>query len=287
MTYSEWYTIYLATYKQETKPRTLEEYERQHRAYIAPIIGAKELDTVTAEDIQTVINTATANGSRIAQAVYALLHAVFRRAVRSRRLLWSPVDAIDRPKHTTQTGKALSDREFEAAAPYVLEVLSLSLALFAGLRRAEICGLQWQDVDLVHGVLHVRRIRHRVKRQLVIAPPKSEAGVRSIPIAPELLPVLRRSFCFNLSAFCVPSAPEAIDRAWKRIQKKCVSLSKPYRLHDLRHTYITRMLLSGVAPRVVQYLAGHSTLDLTLKVYTHITAEKAKKEVERAQNSTR
>lgn len=285
MTYQEWFSLYLSTYKQAVKPRTLEEYQRQHCAYIAPIIGTKELDTITAEDIQAIINRAAKRGDRIAQAVYALLHAVFRRAVRSRHLLWSPVDAIDRPKHKAQEGQALTDEDLEAAAPFVLEDLSLSLALYAGLRRAEICGLQWQDIDLPHGVLHVRRIRHRVGGALVEAPPKSEAGFRDIPISPELLSVIRKHYRLDPCAYCVPSAPEAIDRAWRRIQQSKVKLSQPYRLHDLRHTYVTQTLLTGVAPRVVQYLAGHSALELTLKVYTHITADKAKKEVERARNA--
>lgn len=285
MTYQEWFSLYLSTYKQKAKPRTLEEYQRQNRVYIAPIIGAKELEAVSAEDIQAIVNAAAERGDRIAQAVYALVHAVFCRAVRSRRLLWSPVDAVDRPKHKAQEGQALTDKDLEAAAPFVLEVLSLSLALYAGLRRAEICGLQWQDVDLHQGFIHVRRIRHRVNGALIDAPPKSATGVRDIPIAPELLPILRRHYRLEPFAYCVPSTPEAIDRAWRSIQKNKVELSQPYRLHDLRHTYVTQTLLSGVAPRVVQYLAGHSTLELTLKVYTHITADKAKKEVERARKA--
>lgn len=285
MTYQKWFTLYLSTYKKDLKPRTLEEYERQHKAYIAPIIGDTPLEDVTPEDCQTIINAASERGSKAAQAVYALLHAVFRRACRSRRLSWSPVDAIDRPKHTPKSGKAMTDADFEKAEPFISEILSLSLALYAGLRRAEIAGLQWQDIDLANGVITISRIKHRVKGQLIIAPPKSTAGVRTIPIAPDLLPVLRQHYRLEPSGFCITTAPEAIDRAWQRIQKSKIKLSQPYRLHDLRHTYITRALLSGIAPRVVQYLAGHSNLELTLQIYTHITAESAKKEVERARRA--
>ena len=73
-----------------------------------------------------------------------------------------------------------------AAVPEISEDLGLSLALFAGLRRAEITGLKWGDVDLPNDVLHIQRIRHRVGGQLVEAAPKSSAGVRDIPISPEL-----------------------------------------------------------------------------------------------------
>lgn len=280
MDYQEWFTLYLSTYKRDIKPRTREEYQRQHRTYIAPIIGAKPLEAITPEDCQAIINAAAANGERIAQAVYALLRAAFRRAVRSRRLLWSPMDAVDRPKHKPEPGNALTEADYMAAVPEISEDLALSLALFAGLRRAEITGLRWGDVDLVSGVLHIRRIRHRVGGKLIDAAPKSAAGVRDLPIAPELLPILRRCYRLSPSAFCIDTAPEALDRRWSHIQSN-LSLSRRYRLHDLRHTYVTRAILSGINPRVVQYLAGHSSLELTLQVYSHITLEAAQAEIRR------
>lgn len=104
--------------------------------------------------------------------------------------------------------------------------------------------------------------------------------MRDIPIAPELLPILRRFYRLTPSAYCVDVAPEALDRRWVRVQDG-LSLSRRYRLHDLRHTYVTRAILSGINPRVVQYLAGHSSLELTLQVYSHITVEAAQAEIRR------
>lgn len=280
MNFQDWFDLYLSTYKRDIKPRTREEYVRQNRVYIAPIIGAKPLEAVTPEDCQAIINAAAAKGERISQAVFALLRAAFRRAVRSRRLCWSPMDAVDRPKHRPEAGSALTESDYLAAVPEISDDLALSLALFAGLRRAEITGLRWGDVDLVADVLHVRRIRHRVGGELVAASPKSAAGIRDIPIAPELLPILRRFYRLTPSAYCVDVAPEALDRRWSRMQDG-LSLSRRYRLHDLRHTYVTRAILAGINPRVVQYLAGHSSLELTLQVYSHITVEAAQAEIRR------
>lgn len=280
MQYQDWFTLYLSTYKRDLKPRTREEYERQHRVYIAPVIGEKPLEDISPEDCQAIINAAAENGERISQAVFALLRASFRRAVRSRRLQWSPMDAVDRPKHRPETGNALTQADYLAVVPEISDDLSLSLALFAGLRRAEIAGLKWGDVDLVANALHVRRIRHRVGGELIDAAPKSAAGVRDIPIAPELLPILRRCYRLTPSARCIDVAPEALDRRWKRVQAD-LDLSRRYRLHDLRHTYVTQAILSGINPRVVQYLAGHSSLELTLQVYSHITIEAAQAEIRR------
>ena len=143
MQYQDWFTLYLSTYKRDLKPRTREEYERQHRVYIAPVIGEKPLEDISPEDCQAIINAAAENGERISQAVFALLRASFRRAVRSRRLQWSPMDAVDRPKHRPETGNALTQADYLAVVPEISDDLSLSLALFAGLRRAEIAGLKW------------------------------------------------------------------------------------------------------------------------------------------------
>ena len=157
----------------------------------------------------------------------------------------------------------------------------MSLALFAGLRRAEIAGLKWGDVDLVANVLHVRRIRHRVGGELDRRSAQEPQRACAIfPIAPELLPILRRCYRLTPSARCIDVAPEALDRRWKRVQAD-LDLSRRYRLHDLRHTYVTRAILSGINPRVVQYLAGHSSLELTLQVYSHITIEAAQAEIRR------
>ena len=69
MQYQDWFTLYLSTYKRDLKPRTREEYERQHRVYIAPVIGDKPLEDISPEDCQAIINAAAENGERISQAV--------------------------------------------------------------------------------------------------------------------------------------------------------------------------------------------------------------------------
>lgn len=282
MVFGIWFADYLRLYKRNLKPRTLEEYTRLYRAHIAPELAAVELAAITPEHIQrAIISAEERSGARTAQAVHALLRACFRRAVRSRLLPWSPVDAVDRPQHTPQQGAAMTEADYAAALPFILDDLGLSLALLAGLRRSEIAGLQWGDIDLKARQIHVCRIRHRVGGQLVTAPPKSAAGLRVVPIAPELLPVLRRAYRLPPSSWVCPCAPEALDRRWQRIQTRDLELSQRYRLHDLRHTYVTRLLLAGALPRVVQYVAGHSSLDLTLQVYTHITPADALRELDR------
>lgn len=280
MIVNDWFAQYMELYMSNRKPRTLEEYARLYAAHIAPAMGAADVTSVTPEDIQrALINAQMRSGPRTAQAVHALLRAVFRRAVRSRLLTWSPVDAVDRPQHTAEPGIAMTDEDYHAALPWIVDDLGLSLALFAGLRRGEIAGLQWGDVDLAQRQLTICRTRQRIAGDIVTGSTKSAAGTRYIPIAPELLQILRSEYRIAPQSWVCPCAPENHDRRWQRMQRDQLSLSQHYRLHDLRHTYVTRLLMAGAMPRIVQYVAGHSTLDLTMRIYTHVTPADAQREL--------
>jgi len=280
MTYGEWYQQYLALYKRKLAPKTRESYDQVTRLYILPAAGGVDLDAVTPEHVQQAINAAADRGGRQAQVVYSLFHAVMRRAYRSRLIAWNPVDAIDKPDHEQEQGKALSAADLAAVEDLILDDLSLSLALFAGLRRGEICGLQWGDVDLAASVIHVRRQRCRACGDLITKPPKSRAGVRDIPIDARLLPLLKAAFRLAPKDWVVDVAPEAITRRWRKLQKSA-QLKETYRLHDLRHTYGSRLVLDGVNLRVVQYLMGHSKIDITMRVYSHCRADDARQELKR------
>lgn len=280
MTYGEWYEKYLQLYKRKLAPKTRESYDQVTAAYILPAVSGLQLEDITPEHVQEAINAAADRGGRQAQVVFSVFHAVMRRAYRSRLIGFNPVDAIDKPEHEQEQGKALSAADLAEAEPRIRDDLALSLALFAGLRRGEICGLQWQDVDLKTGTLRVRRQRCRASGELITKTPKSRAGVRDIPISPELLPQLKAAFRLSPSAWVVDVAPEAITRRWVKLQKD-LQMGEHYRLHDLRHTYGSRLVLDGVNLRVVQYLMGHSKIDITMRVYSHCRASDAQNELRR------
>lgn len=283
MNYDEWYTKVQTLYQRQLSPRTREGYTQVHARHISPIIGQIELTAITPDDIQAVLISASSSGERTAQVVYCLLRSVLRRAVRSRHITWSPVEGVDKPKHDQQAGTALTQADYDQALPWITDDLALSLALLAGLRRGEIYGLQWGDIDLQHGLIHVRRTRQRVDGQIITCPPKSASGVRSVPIAGSLMPIIKSRYRLNAQALCLSEAPEAASKRWARLQRDTLALSAHYRLHDLRHTYITRLLLAGCKPRVIQYIAGHASLSTTMRVYAHVTAEDALSEIRRVE----
>lgn len=285
MTYKQWYQEYLRLYKRKLAEKTQESYTRLN-ALISPIIGTKELEAITPDDIQTAIISAEETaGCRQAQLVYTLLHAAFRRAVRSGHIRQSPVEAVDKPDHEGKQGRAIEGADWQLLAPIIRESVAFSLACFAGLRRGEVLGLRRGDIDLEAGLIRIERQRVRVRGQLVTAPPKSSAGVRIVPISPELAPILTKAVRYLLpAAYLVPISPETLGRQWNTAQK-AAGIKAPYRFHDLRHTYATRLVLEGINLRVLQYVIGHADYQLTVSTYTHIGAAAAKIELSRVYNS--
>lgn len=279
MTYSQWYELYIQLYKKKLAEKTRESYKRLHEL-VAPVLGVKELAAITPDDIQMTILVAEAkSGSRQAQLVYTQLHAVFRRAVRSKHLKENPVDAIDKPEHVSKQGHALEGKDWNILQPVINQNAAYALMCYAGLRRGETLGLRRADVDLEEGIIRVCRQRVRVGGKIVTSEPKSSAGIRIVPIAPELIPILSNAMRSLLpNAFIIPVAPETLEHRWKRDQQNA-GIMQPYRLHDLRHTYATRLVLDGINLRVLQYVIGHADYQLTLSTYTHINASDAKTEL--------
>lgn len=284
MTFSEWYGLYLSLYKRGLKPKTRESYDRL-QGLLAPILGALDLAAITPDHIQAALLAIEDQaGSRQAQLAYALLHATLRRAVRSRHLPYNPVDAVDRPEHDAQPGRAISGEDWATLRPVIASDLGFALMGLAGLRRGEALGLCWGDVDLGAGLLRIRRQRLRVGGQLIDQPTKSRSGLRAVPIDAQLLPLLRASFRLDPQRHVLQCAPETLARRWRRAQLEA-GVTQPYRLHDLRHTYATRLVLAGCNLKALQYMIGHSSIELTLSTYTHVGPSEAAAEYKRVAGS--
>lgn len=272
----------MTLYKTDIAPKTAESYEHCYATYIAPTLAASELEAVTPDDLQSIVMQAFFSaGSRQAQIVYAQLHAVFARAARSRRIGYNPADCIDKPQHAARQGRAISAEEWQQLAPYIRADVGIALAAYAGLRRGEILGLERRDVDLVRGQLTIQRQRLRVAGKLITSTPKSAAGIRTVPISAELVPIIqRRARHLTPNGLIVPIAPETLNHHWRCAQQEA-GIEAPYRLHDLRHTYATQLVAAGCNIKTLQYLMGHSTYQLTADTYTHIDADQARAELQR------
>lgn len=154
------------------------------------------------------------------------------------------------------------------------------------MRRGEVLGLRWADVDLDAGRLAVRHTIGRVGGKVMAGEPKTAKSKRSIALDPATVAVLRRHRIAQLEerlewgglhqdrdlVFAredgAPVHPEAIGRALRGIAK--AAGVRPVRTHDLRHGWATAALEAGVHPKVVSDRLGHSKVSVTLDVYSHV-----------------
>src|SRR5918998_4843760 len=174
---------------------------------------------------------------------------------------------------------------FEAASGDRLEALYI-VAVTAGLRRGELQGLKWDDLDLDAGMLQVRRTCSEPKGGYIFEAPKSGKG-RNIRLTQSAVAALRmhrrrqleeRMYKADLwqeqglvfpSTVGTPLWGGNLNRAFKATLQRA-GLPKSTRFHDLRHTCATLLLKQGVNPKFVQELLGHADISLTLNVYSHV-----------------
>lgn len=279
MTMEEWSTRWLRT--QRIKPRTIESYQALIRHYILPTLGRIDLAELSAEAIQVAIAAPLAAGhGRTAEQVYTLLVQLCRAAVRAGHIERSPMDAILRPYHVP-TPTAWWAPE-DAARFLRLRQLTLDphlvvwvLALCCGLRRGELCGLQWQDIDLQQCTIRVTRQRITLADgRTVIAPPKSRSSARTLAIPATLATWLAEQrpphggYVAVSSRAGTPITPSGLDSAWRRAVRD--SGLPPITLHGCRHTCGAAAVRAGVAMRVLQDIMGHNTETVTAQIYAHV-----------------
>lgn len=251
-------------------------------------------------------------------APYTVVHAhvvlkeVLRHAVAVRDLDWNPADAVRPPKrpHTEPNALGTADRGRLLDALDRMEyspiVLAARIALMTGMRRGEICGLRWKDIDLHEGVIHVRNAIGIAKGGTYQKEPKTGASLRDIPIAPELVGTLkdRRADMFEerlvadeLTAdefgelFVIGDvdgsyhSPSLITREWRMLASVLGLKGTQGRaptFHDLRHTFITAALTDGHADvKTVASMAGHSNVAETLNIYASADGQAQRRTAER------
>ena len=263
------------------KPRTIESYQALIRHYILPTLGAVDLAEISAEAIQAALAVPLSAGhGRTAEQLYILLAQLCRAAVRAGHIQVSPMDAIARPYHHPMATAWWSPED--AARFLRLRQLALDphivvwvLALCCGLRRGELCGLRWDDIDLQQCTIRVTRQRITLADgRTVAAPPKSKSSARTLAIPDDLAVWLadHRPAAGGYVAISAttgrPITPGGLDSAWRRAVR--ASGMRPITLHGCRHTCGAAAVRAGVAMRVLQDIMGHSTDTITSQIYAHV-----------------
>ena len=230
---------------------------------------------------------------RTVNYIHTILHRALKDAVRWSRLARNPADAADPPRggansdgvHAWDATTLRSFLEASRASNDRLHGLWVLLAT-TGMRRGEALGVRWSDIDLDTGRLCVLQTITLVGSKVNIGEPKTSKGRRSIALDDGTVAVLRSHRTLMLEerllvgpdfsaegfAFHYPDGsylrPDAISGQFLRRVKR-YGLPR-LTLHGLRHTWATLALEQGIHPRVVQERLGHSTIAITLGIYSHV-----------------
>lgn len=254
------------------KPSTIEGYRGNLRRYVAPHpVGSMPIGEIEPEHIIVLLAPIVEKGyTRQAQLVQIMLGAAFKYAVKQRILMYNPVDCVDKVQHSAKCTPWLTAeqaRRFLRCArqrddPFLL---AWELGMVCGLRRGEILGLKYQDIDFDQQQLHICRQRIPLHGQLIEASPKSRTSVRDIPISTAMCDRLRFQ---RRTGYLIDCSVGALYRA---LENALTAADLPrISIHGLRHTMAAVAASDGVPIKILQQIMGHAQFSTTADVYAHV-----------------
>lgn len=299
-TLGEYLTEWLAAMESNVVDTTFRAYEQSMRNWVVPRLGSVRLAEVTPMHLRSLQTELLRDGRvdgkgglapRSVAACRRVLSQALKDAVRWGLLIRNPMDAVDPPRVVDAEMVTWSDTQartfLDAVADdrlYAMWVLFLT----TGVRRGEVAGLRWDDVELDRATMAIVRNRVSAGRGKAVSThqPKTRRGRRNVALDVTSVEVLRAHRTAQLEermrlgpawvdsgyVFCgVDGAalhPDTITATFKSIIR---DLDVPQiRLHDLRHTSATLALKAGIHPKVVSERLGHATVSITLDLYSHV-----------------
>ena len=294
---------YLANWLAEVRPklasRSVETYHQMIEGYLTPAFGHLRLDKLTPAHIQQVYGAWDAGGRRdgrpggLSPALRRYLHTVFHvalaRAVELQLLTRNPTDVFRRhlPKTETREIAVLDTEQTNALLAAAGELWApIMMAVATGMRRGEVCGLRWRNVDFERRTITVVETLEQMQGSVRTKRPKGEkTRVITLPsFAAEELKKYKRQQAEALllvgirqtgETFVCTKADGSMLNPWSLTQsflKLARSLGfGGIHFHSLRHGHATQLLRAGVHPRVAQERLGHANVSMTLQVYSHVT----------------
>lgn len=299
MPVSEFLDRWLTDYaKPKVSPKTYERYQEMIDGHIRPALGSYLLPKLAPLHIQAFYSRALASGRKdgkgglSSQSVvhfHRLLHKALAQAVKWQLLVRNPLDAVEPPRAEHREMRALDEDETAT----LLGLLGASrlhmavmLAVTTGLRRGEILGLRWSNIDLATGTITVVQSLEQTKDGLRFKSPKTSRSRRSIALPAITVEALRshraRQARERLALgpayddhdlVCprpggTPWPPDMFSTTFAASVRR--SGMKLFRFHDLRHSHASQLLKAGVHPKVVSERLGHAGIGITLDTYSHV-----------------
>ncbi len=293
---------WLPTKEAALKPSTYSTYAQMLRSYVVPHIGALEMSRIDGGTLNSLyarlLKDGRTGGSghrgglapKTVRNVHGMLHRAFSDAVKLRRIAANPCNAADQPRKAEPEMKLWTTeqmRQFISSVDCDRFAAVWRLLLSTGMRRGELLGIRWVDVDLVAGRLTIRQTSTMVSGRPETGTPKSRAGNRTISLDPGTIQSLKAWRKMQAEERLRAGAgwsdvrglvatepdgssvhPQVFSRRFKA--QSSIAQLPQIRLHDTRHSYATAALAAGVPVKVLSQRLGHADVGVTLKIYAHV-----------------
>ena len=295
MTLEEWANIWIDEIKfcliGEITYNSYRSYIDNH---IIPILGKKTLLSLKKEDIERFVGKLQAKSKDkkpltipSLKAVFNVLNQMLKSAVNARLIVLNPAEDVTLPKATKKERVVLTSEQvkrfFDTILAYYPEWYDLYyMELLTGLRRGELMGIKWEDIDESRGVIQIKRGIKYIKNELIVTPTKTNSGKRVIVLAESLRTQLIERHKSISSEWVFPDFeddefPIMPTRATEILKKIMAQAELPYiPFHNLRHTFATQALASGIEPETISNILGHKYVSFTLDTYMHSTVDMQK-----------
>jgi integrase len=291
---AEWMTSVRPTLREST----WDSYAQVVQGHLVPGLGDLELSEITPKVLSSFYGKLLASGRQdgkggLSAGTARYCHIVLKKAL-SDAARWgeidrNPCDLVSGPRPRRPEMRTWTAEQVKTFLTHVRDDrlwAAWLLAATTGMRRGEVLGLRWTDLDLEAGRLQVRRALVSVRYRIVVSEPKTARGRRSVDLDPASVAALeehrdrmrgefeaRRAELSDRDLVFVGRAGEPIhpDRFYRAFRRHSDRAGLPaIRLHDLRHTYASVALAAGIHPKVVSERLGHANIMITLDTYSHV-----------------
>ena len=296
-TLGQWLDTWMENYaKLQVRASSYKTYQGFISNHIRPALGEIPLEKLTAMNLQQLYKHLLENGRvectesrnkpkglsvKTVRNINQMISSALNCAVEQRLIPTNPTKGCVLPKLEKKEMKILPPENLgtffeEARRSGVFELYYIDLA--TGLRRGELLGLKWSDIDLARGIIHVRRQLLRQNGEVVEAPLKTKNSYRNIAIGVDAIKVLKGmeqkdEYVFP-SPYGGPMSPDSVLHMLQRVLKRA-GLDR-IRFHDLRHTFSVLALQNGVDVKTLSAMLGHYSAGFTLDTYAHVTTSMQK-----------